>query len=1083
MPSRMKVALALLVALSLGGKSGSGDGRSIRPEVINQYKFLDISKINCTINSDGCFTDYRRTGTSGLEWPKGSGTTAVFSAGTWLIGRHRASGSLRTAVMDYGVEYQPGPLTETYNTSLNDDTGPVSRATDNKYRLYKISKSDLESGAPSNPDLTEWPGELGAPYVDVNGDGHWTPGVDQPKWYGDQQLFTVVNDVNKTRHTALGVTDPMGVEMRCLYYAYGQPGLLGNVMFMKWTIINKSDADYDSTFFGIWSDVDLGDANDDLPGCDTTQSLCYVYNDHNTDTKYGVAPPAVGYLLAQGPQVPGVPTDSALIDGVWRRGFTNLPMTAFVVFADVFPSITEGPPAGDVRFGSIAYDFMRGWAGDIHQVLVSPTSGMPMYRWFSGDPVTGSGDLPHNFPGGLFGAQDMRILMSAGPFTLARGDTQEVAAAFVISRGSSNLNSVSVLKQDASEIREFLMDGKPIASIVPLDTGNYTPTQRPAAVSASVRVVSGTVTGTEWSVVERPVGSTASIADPSALSTTITPDVPGLYIVQLVAVSSSGLKDTSTATFRAVNNRPPSVDFAMPAQMTLGDTLDIDFSAIHDEDGDTLTTQWTIDGGRYVPYVALSYGDSAMGMIVDSSATQLKYVPFRTSRFTIKARVSDRYYNVEASKEMVVVPLSSGTLQLHGRYSTAGLPAVGSYDFGRIMEFDNTVWASAYGSLFTPNFADNAFPAEAYAIQPGNYWVSGNRICVAGGASVDVFTTDTHRSIIAMNKVYSLALANVADVYYSAPVLLFSKGMLGLFAYDISDPASPVKLAQLKDGENWGNFAVNGDRLYALHPAANKMKIVDVSDPSNLAVTDSIMLGTGFTEIRLSGNLLQVFSPETLDVFDVGDPDHILRIMEMPVPHTCLPKNRFYDVCMYGDHLVAGTQEGLYDFDVADIAVPSVSGKYLTGYPHVRTYLDARRLVSAQWDRLNPGTAERLEGLLIFEPSYTGVREPMRLIPATSALEQNYPNPFNPTTSIGYSVGVVGLPAGQAGGQSSVVSSHVRLAVYDLLGREVAVLVDEVRNPGAYTAVWNAAGMASGVYFCRLRAGDFVQVRKLLLLQ
>jgi hypothetical protein len=271
---------------------------------------------------------------------------------------------------------------------------------------------------------------------------------------------------------------------------------------------------------------------------------------------------------------------------------------------------------------------------------------------------------------------------------------------------------------------------------------------------------------------------------------------------------------------------------------------------------------------------------------------------------------------------------------------------------------------------------------------------------------------------------------------------------------------------------------VNGDRLYALHPAANKMKIVDVSAPSNLTVTDSIMLGTGFTEIRLSGALLQVVSPETLDVFDVSDPDHILRIMEMPVPRTYLPKNRFYDVCIYGDHLAAGTQEGLYDFDVVDIAIPSVSGKYLTGYPHVRTCLDARRLVSVQWDRLNPGSAERLEGLLIFEPAYTGVREPMRLIPATCALEQNYPNPFNPATTIRFTIGGVAALSGSEG-----PATKVRLAVYDLLGREVAVLVDEVRNPGAYTAVWNAAGMASGVYFYRLRTGDFVQVRKLLLLQ
>jgi poly(beta-D-mannuronate) lyase len=71
-------------------------------------------------------------------------------------------------------------------------------------------------------------------------------------------------------------------------------------------------------------------------------------------------------------------------------------------------------------------------------------------------------------------------------------------------------------------------------------------------------------------------------------------------------------------------------------------------------------------------------------------------------------------------------------------------------------------------------------------------------------------------------------------------------------------------------------------------------------------------------------------------------------------------------------------------------------------------------------------------------------------------LEQNFPNPFNPETSIGYRI--------LAGG-------HVELRVFDLLGREVAVLVNENRPPGSYRAAWNAAGVPSGTYFCRLRTG------------
>jgi hypothetical protein len=106
--------------------------------------------------------------------------------------------------------------------------------------------------------------------------------------------------------------------------------------------------------------------------------------------------------------------------------------------------------------------------------------------------------------------------------------------------------------------------------------------------------------------------------------------------------------------------------------------------------------------------------------------------------------------------------------------------------------------------------------------------------------------------------------------------------------------------------------------------------------------------------------------------------------------------------------------------------------------------------------------------------------QPQESVPAAFILKQNYPNPFNPTTSIRYSV--ASLPAGQAGRQLPAVSS-VRLVVYDLLGREVAVLVDEKKSPGSYTKVWDASRMASGVYFYRLTAGDFSDVKKMLLLR
>jgi len=112
------------------------------------------------------------------------------------------------------------------------------------------------------------------------------------------------------------------------------------------------------------------------------------------------------------------------------------------------------------------------------------------------------------------------------------------------------------------------------------------------------------------------------------------------------------------------------------------------------------------------------------------------------------------------------------------------------------------------------------------------------------------------------------------------------------------------------------------------------------------------------------------------------------------------------------------------------------------------------------------------EGILfwedLFEDYVTDAGETADRVPTEFALEQNYPNPFNPTTVLGYQ-----LP----------VSSDVRLAVYDLLGREVAVLVNEKKAPGFYRVDFDAAGLASGVYVYRLMAGGTVQIRKMIILR
>jgi hypothetical protein len=105
----------------------------------------------------------------------------------------------------------------------------------------------------------------------------------------------------------------------------------------------------------------------------------------------------------------------------------------------------------------------------------------------------------------------------------------------------------------------------------------------------------------------------------------------------------------------------------------------------------------------------------------------------------------------------------------------------------------------------------------------------------------------------------------------------------------------------------------------------------------------------------------------------------------------------------------------------------------------------------------------------------TGVREPGGGIPSVYALEQNYPNPFNPTTVIGYSLPAVG--------RNAIPTYKVTLKVYNVLGQEVATLVNGVKQAGRYEVQWNPRGLPSGVYMYRLTAGAFTTTRKLVLLR
>ncbi len=120
-------------------------------------------------------------------------------------------------------------------------------------------------------------------------------------------------------------------------------------------------------------------------------------------------------------------------------------------------------------------------------------------------------------------------------------------------------------------------------------------------------------------------------------------------------------------------------------------------------------------------------------------------------------------------------------------------------------------------------------------------------------------------------------------------------------------------------------------------------------------------------------------------------------------------------------------------------------------------------------DTTSPNTGViPVDGISFIISGVTGVEQADNTVPENFNLEQNYPNPFNPTTQINYSI-----PSTQ----------NVTLKVYDELGKEVATLVNKDQAAGNYSVDFNASNLASGVYFYRIQAGNFIQMKKMILMK
>ncbi len=422
-----------------------------------QNIFMQGNNINAVFRTDGYFNYDKITfsnGGAGFIWPVTSTMrmTAIFATGIWIGAKAGPQRELRLAASTYNSHYSPG------NIPVIGQVPPSSVCSDPSWRGYYVHLNDpsLFNGGTrykiaggrqytfNYDSWAAWPVQKGAPYVEMNG----IPGY-QPAWDGDRPgigngmtarpeelLFMVFMDytnctdsVHSSELSLPGGTRPLGVEIQQITFNFNCFPLR-DMYFVKYRIINKSSLNWDSTYIGICCDTDLGEAGDDVTGCDTSRNLGFVYNFDNDDIIYGSNPPAVGIRLLQSPlRYTGLSSDTAKLPYDTLIGYKTIGMSSHMSFKN------NGPCYSDPSDAVTAYNLLSGFNGCGEQ-LINWVTGQPTKFLYSGNACQRTGWYDSI-------SQDVKNFIGSGPFVMNSGDTQIVMSSFMITRtGGNNLQNV-----------------------------------------------------------------------------------------------------------------------------------------------------------------------------------------------------------------------------------------------------------------------------------------------------------------------------------------------------------------------------------------------------------------------------------------------------------------------------------------------------------------------------------------------------------------------------------------------------------------------------------------------------------------
>lgn len=447
---------------------------------IAQYDSLDINNVKTAAQSNGSLSWTPPYNFAEFNAPADSATSTIFAGAFW-VGGLDAGGGLHVAAQTYrqsGADFFQGPIQDSQHYTMQ------SNVIWN--RVWKINKSSVDSLIQwqANPsaypgyvvpvEIQTWPGNGDvlkgqaaqlAPFADANGDGVYDPNNgDYPCIKGDQCLYFIFND-DRDVHTETGGVK-LGIEVHGMMYAYAVPGSpLDSAVFLNYRIFNRSSTTYFDTYFGEWTDFDIGDFQDDFIGSDVQRSLYFGYNGDSTDWAYGAHPPAQGVVFLDGPLADsndGVDNDR---DGIVDEPGETCTISQFVSYDNNF-SVTGNPITAMDHYNYLqAYwkdsspvtNGNNGYGGTTIYPMMFPGSSDPTGLLSNGVPQAPwteyiAGNIPN----------DRRGVGSSGPFTLEAGSSECITFAYVFARGTGDhLSGVNAMLIATDSARAKFINDNP----------------------------------------------------------------------------------------------------------------------------------------------------------------------------------------------------------------------------------------------------------------------------------------------------------------------------------------------------------------------------------------------------------------------------------------------------------------------------------------------------------------------------------------------------------------------------------------------------------------------------------------------